>query len=416
MNPNSTLASGAVLVLATVASLSCTAGSASAATGPVPNPSFESGWRDGKLACWRLSAGPGRLTLTRNGHTGRAAYAEGQGRAGTQLKLVSDSTTACQIRVAQGRLYRLQFWLRSTAGARPIVYTRSATNGWRPWFTGDRLAAGPLRPYSVGLPAIPGGVTDISVGVGFDAASTVVLDDVALVARAGRTLLRSRFPAVNGLLTNDYAYWSATDPRSLGSQVWDVTSGSLFAHDGNGYTGVPDDRPADATSRSGTHSAIFRLTTRDRSFRNVSVQTRLKVRRLSSTRSTPRVDWDGVHLFLHYKSQYRLYYASIARRDGRVVIKKKCPGGPSNHGTYYELTDEQAGYPIAFGSWRSAGTTIRDNADGSVTITLTVDGRAAAEATDRGVGCAPITGGGAVGIRGDNAEFEFADYQVSALD
>ncbi|MFI5931843.1 hypothetical protein [Actinoplanes sp. NPDC051494] len=407
--------SGILVAVTALAALSGASGTASAASRSVPNPSFEGGWQNGKLACWGLSSGPGRLTLTRNGHTGRGAYAQGRGRAGNQLKLMSDPTPACQVPVTAGSRNQLQFWMRSTAGARPIVYAYSLLTGWTPWFSGSKLPAGPLQPYTVTVPTIPLGVTAVSVGVSFDATSTVVLDDVALAPQAGQVLFRANFPSLNGLFTNDYAYWTPSDPRSLLSPVWDMTSGSLFSLNGNGYTGVPDDRTADARSRASTHSAIFRLTTHDYSFKNVSVQTKVKVRRLSSTRSTPQVDWDGVHLFLHYKSQYQLYYASIARRDGKVVIKKKCPGGRSNNGTYYELTDERAGYPIAYGSWQSAGATIRDNANGSVSITLTVDGRAAAEATDTGVGCAPITGAGAVGIRGDNAEFEFTDFKVSTL-
>ncbi|MFI7547860.1 hypothetical protein [Actinoplanes sp. NPDC049599] len=405
----------ALLLLTMLASQAGGVMPASAATRGVPNPSFEGGWRAGKLACWSLSTRGGRLTLTRKSHSGLAAYAQGRGRAGPQSRLTSDQTTACRVGVKAGTRYSLEFWLRSTAGARPVVYAYSARKGWRPWFTGDQLAAAPLRKYSVTLPAISEGVTAVSVGVGFDAASTIVLDDVALVAQAGQRLFRPTFPTTNGLITNEYAYWSPNDPRSVGSKIWDMTSGSLFAYHGNGYSGVPDDRPTDPKSRAGTRSAIFRLTTHDSSFGDVSVQTKLKVRRLSSTRSTPRVSWDGVHLFLRYKSQYHLYYASAARRDGKVVIKKKCPGGRTNKGTYYELTAEKPGYPIMYGSWQTASATVRDNPDGSVAITLTVGGRLAAKATDRGVGCAPITGAGAIGIRGDNAEFEFTGLRVSSL-
>ncbi|GAA3345439.1 hypothetical protein GCM10020358_52520 [Amorphoplanes nipponensis] len=416
MRPTRTLASGAVLLLTTLASVAGTAGPASAAASAVPNSSFEGGWSGGKLACWDLSSKLGRLTLTRKSHHGLAAHAQGGGPAGTQLTLASDATTACRIGVSAGDRYRLRFWLRSTAGARPVVFAYAPGSGWRSWFTGERFAAASLRQYSVTLPAVPDGVTAVRVGVGFDAAGTVVLDDVTLTAGAGQVLFRPTFPDGDGLVTNDYAFWSPTDPRRAGSRVWDMTSGSLFAHDGNGYSGVPDDKPTDARSRTSTRSAIFRLTTHDFSFGDVSVRTTLKVRRLSSTRSTPAVEWDGVHLFLRYKSQYRLYYASVARRDGTVVIKKKCPGGRSNDGTYYELTREKPGYPIRFGTWQPVGATVSDNSDGSVELTVSIDGRLAAKATDRGVGCGPITGTGAVGIRADNAEFEFARYRVSSLD
>lgn len=403
-------------LLTTLAALSSAIEPASATSGSVANPAFEEGWRNGKIACWSLTGtGQKRLTVTRNSHSGQAAYAEGRGPAGTQLSLTGDRTPDCRVEVPEGASYRLRFWAGSTVGVRPIVYTYSAAQGWLPWFTGDELATGPLREFSVVLPPIPQGITAVSVGVTFDAAGRVVLDDVALVRQAAQPMFRSRFPAANGLITNEFAYWSPTDTHSQRSPVWDMTSGSLFSRRGNGYSGIPDDRTVDARSRTGTDSAVFRLTTHDYSFGDVAVQTRLNVLRLSSTSSTPRVDWDGVHIFLRYKSQYRLYYASVARRDGDVVIKKKCPGGPSNDGRYYPLTAEKPGYKLPLGSWQQVGATVRDNADGSVTIVLLHRGRVAVQTTDRGVGCAPITGTGAVGLRGDNAEFEFGDFQVSAL-
>jgi hypothetical protein len=410
------LASGTLLV-AILATLAGAAEPAAASTGAVPNPSFEDGWRDSKLACWGLSgSGSGRLTLTRNGHSRLAAYARGNGPTDAQLTLATDRTPACRTEVSPGSLLQLQFWLKSTAGARPVVSVWSAKSGWKNWYTGNKFAAAPLRRYSVTLPAIPLGITAVSVGVAFDATSTVILDDVALTPPTGQLLFAPRFPTVNGLITNEFAYWSPADPRHVDSPVWELTSGSLFAYNGGGYTGVPDDRSTDALSRSSTGSAIFRLTTRAHSFGNVSVQTKLKVRRLLTTRSTPRVDWDGTHLFLRYKSQYQLYYASVARRDSKVVIKKKCPGGSSNNGTYYPLTAEIPGHPIPFNAWQAVGATVRDNNDGSVTMVLYLDGKVAAKATDKGVGCAPLTGSGAVGIRGDNAEFQFNDYRVTALD
>ena len=404
-----------LVAAALLALLAVSTGSAEAATGTVSNPSFDEGWKDGKLACWHLSATkPSRLTVTRQAHSGYGAYAKGNREPGTRLYLATDRGPACRIEVSPGTAYLLKFWLRSTAGARPVVYAYSDARGWYPWFNATPIAAARLSEYSVQLPAIPAGVSAVSVGVGFDSASTVVLDDVALVSKGGQLLFQSTFPARDGLVTNEFAFWSPSDPRSLRSSVWDMTSGSLFALNGNGYSGVPDDRDMDALSQIGNRSAIFRLTTHDHSFGDVSVRMNINVHRLSSTRFTPRVDWDGVHIFLRYKTEYRLYYASVARRDGKVVIKKKCPGGDSNHGTYYELTDEAPGYPIPYGQWLRTGATVTDNSDGSVSIVLSRDGKAVVSATDRGVGCAPITGAGAIGVRGDNAEFEFGDLTVGA--
>jgi hypothetical protein len=42
---------------------------------------------------------------------------------------------------------------------------------------------------------------------------------------------------------------------------------------------------------------------------------------------------------LRYRSEQSLYYPSVNRRDGQVVVKKKCAGGPFNGGTYDTLAD-----------------------------------------------------------------------------
>jgi hypothetical protein len=88
-------------------------------------------------------------------------------------------------------------------------------------------------------------------------------------------------------------------------------------------------------------------------FGDVRVGFDLRNLRLTSSDRTPPEDWDGVHVWLHYQSELELYYASFDRRDGRIVVKKKCAGGSTNGGTYYELRPgEVPGYPIRFGRWK----------------------------------------------------------------
>src|ERR1043166_249924 len=52
---------------------------------------------------------------------------------------------------------------------------------------------------------------------------------------------------VRALVTNEYAYYNPTASGARSSQ-WVMTSGSLFARDGAGWSGVPDDRPPGRTS------------------------------------------------------------------------------------------------------------------------------------------------------------------------
>jgi hypothetical protein len=177
-------------------------------------------------------------------------------------------------------------------------------------------------------------------------------------------LLAEVFTRPDGLITNEHASWSPSDPAAVVSGTWRVTSGSLFADGNNAWTGVPDDRQPDAGSAHGTGSAVFRLVTRRTDLGDVQVSLRLRNLGLVSTARTPPAAWDGVHLFLRYQSQYQLYYASVNRRDATVLVKKKCPGGSENGGTYYLLGSPVGDQPIRFGAWQRLAASVRTNLDG----------------------------------------------------
>ncbi len=231
----------------------------------------------------------------------------------------------------------------------------------------------------------------------------------------GSELLRDDFTASDGLITNEYAYWNPSDPSAYRSPIWELTSGSLFAQNNQGWTGLPDTGEPNLTSSNNTNSAVFRLTTKRHDFGDVAVSCLLLNKGLSSTLDTPAVDWDGIHLWLRYQSQYHLYYASMNRRDNTVIIKKKTPGGPSNDGTYYELS-RSVPFTVPYNSWQRLKATVKNNKDGSVTIQLFNGNTLLVSATDDGtLGGPPITQPGAVGIRGDNANLKFDDFLVESL-
>jgi hypothetical protein len=229
------------------------------------------------------------------------------------------------------------------------------------------------------------------------------------------TLFADSFSLPNGLITNDYATYHASDPAAKASPSWIANSGSLFARNGSGWTGVPDTIVSNAGSTNGTGSAIFRLYTKRADFGDVSLRLRLFVEGLTSTTQTPAHTYDGVHLWLRYLDETRLYAVTIGRRDGIAVIKKKIPGGISNGGTYYNVSSE-ARVPIPFGTWRTVEASAQNNADGSVTLKLLVNGTLVAQGVDRNVGgAAPWRAAGRVGVRGDNCQFLFDDLTVSSL-
>lgn len=219
----------------------------------------------------------------------------------------------------------------------------------------------------------------------------------------------------NGILTNEYAHWNPTDPKAKVSAEWDMTSGSLFVKGGLGWTGVPDDKKVDILSATGNNSAVFRLTTKRKDFKDVSVKFKLINIGLNSTPTTPPVDWDGLHVFLRYQTEQSLYYASVNRRDGKSIIKKKVPGGPSNGGTYYDLTPSVS-HPWVVNAPQNVEASIKTLSDGSVLITLLSEGKEIVKAVDDGkIGGPPILLAGMTGIRGDNCQFTFKDFSVTAV-
>jgi hypothetical protein len=230
-----------------------------------------------------------------------------------------------------------------------------------------------------------------------------------------KLLFRDKFNRPDGLVTNEWAFGHPDDRDAVVSPDWYMTSGSLFTSGKAGWSGVPDRRAPDAVSANGTGSAVFRLVTHRRDFGNVAVSFSLRNDAVMSTASTPPVPWDGVHVFLRYQSSDRLYSASANRRDGTVVIKKKCPGGPSNGGSYYSLSTSSL-YAVPYGEWQQVVATVRNLTPVSVELRLEIGGRIVAAAVDDGLGCAPIRSAGAVGIRGDNANFRLDDFAVSQLD
>jgi hypothetical protein len=216
-------------------------------------------------------------------------------------------------------------------------------------------------------------------------------------------LFAPSFPG-RGLVTNEFAYFN---PDYAGAQLstdWTVTSGSLFARGGAGWTGVPDGKAPDAASQAGTDSAVFRLRSRLADFGDVSVSFDLKLLRLVTTARTPAQDYDGVHVWLHYQNPNALYYVSVSRRDGRIVVGKKVDGR-------YTKLSVRDGHPFTPSRWHHVETTIVDENDG-VTIRLLLNGKLVERVSDNGKGGQVITAPGQIGLRGDNAEFEFRHLTV----
>jgi len=227
-------------------------------------------------------------------------------------------------------------------------------------------------------------------------------------------LFQDQFEGADGLITNEYAYWNPNDPKAVLSPDWEMTSGSLFRKSNAAATGSVDSGIApNPLSTNATDSGIFRLTTKRKDFGDVKVGFSFVAEAMKTGATTPAVDWDGAHCFLRYISEQQLYYASFCRRDEKVVIKKKVPGGPSNGGTYYDIST-YVFKPFPLNELIRVEATVKNITEG-VQIALWLNGNKVLEAVDNGTkGGAPITQPGMVGIRGDNLQFSFDNFVVGA--
>lgn len=222
--------------------------------------------------------------------------------------------------------------------------------------------------------------------------------------------LREPFAGRDRLLTNERA---GRDRRAPRSSRWVVTSGPWFVRGGRGWTGVPDGDSPGCCSRRATGSAVFRVVTRRVQPADVEVAFTLRADRLVTTTRTPAQAYDGVHVFLRHRSERELYVASVGRRDGAIVVRKKLPGGPSNGGRYVDV-GTRALRPIPFGVDRRVAVRVRD-VPGGVGFRVLVDGVSVLAVTDPGAPGPLITGRGRVGVRGDNADFRVDDIVVRGL-
>jgi hypothetical protein len=242
----------------------------------------------------------------------------------------------------------------------------------------------------------------------------------ATPASASTTFVSDTFSRSDGLVTNAYAYSSATSRTAVHDGRWQMTSGSLLARSGTGWTGVPDAGAPGATSSPYNGSAVFRMRSHRTDIRDAAVDFRLRTDRFVSTSRTPAQQWDGVHVWLRYRSETDLYVVSVNRRNDTIQVKRKVPGGTTNGGTYVSLGDSEP-FPTPLGRWQSWSVSARNAADGSVVLEAKVDGRLVLRQVDSGVRlpdgrtAAPLRYSGRVGIRGDNTEFRLDDLAIRQL-
>ncbi len=227
--------------------------------------------------------------------------------------------------------------------------------------------------------------------------------------------------ALNGkdrVVTSEFAHWNPNSGCANTSPLWDMTSGSLFVKNAVGYSGKPSiDADVTCNADSATNSAVFRLTTKDHSFKNVNVSFDYFVIARGSAAAN---SYDGLHTWVGYQNSAALYAASIFRWDRMTVIKKKTPQSTagctevSEGGCYSDFVGAVANPRATEGTWHTASITFQVNQSGHTVITEMIDGQQLLQVVDDGSSGKPYASG-AVGVRGDNTEFYLKNFKVATL-
>ncbi len=271
-----------------------------------------------------------------------------------------------------------------------------------------------------------------------DAAEEQVATAESASLGTGTVLFSDTFAAPNNstydLITNEYATdnpgCAGDSPPCVTSSSWAVTSGTLFWKNGLGWSGVSDlcGGPVGEYSQGCNNSDIFRMNSKRTDYGNVRVELDLDI---SATRPhTTSTDWDGVHILIRRVDETSLYAVSVERRDGSLAIKRKCPGGTTNGGTYYTLASTPAGsYPYVLGKQHVAASATT-HSDGSVSLALyrgdtastasllltAKDSGRANTWVDKGVVhrvfCPALHTEASVGLRSDYMEFTIDNFRV----
>jgi hypothetical protein len=226
--------------------------------------------------------------------------------------------------------------------------------------------------------------------------------------------------------------------ETSGNQYWWVNSGAfLYVGNGTGKTIFGDldkgslwqKKYKDYNSKEtdgGLHPQnIFRLVTRSK-WKNYRQECYYKIGKYILSKAKERSESNGILLFNRYQDGDNLYYTGL-RVDGTAIIKKK------KKGKYYTMA-QKAFYPgvynkkknpnlLPIGKWIGVKSEVRDNPDGTVTVSVYIDKNRSGEwvlaltAIDNGksFGGAAIKDEGYAGIRTDFMDVEFDDYKIEEI-
>ena len=232
---------------------------------------------------------------------------------------------------------------------------------------------------------------------------------LALTADIGHErppLFRDTFDGRDRVITNHHAYYSPDYVDAHRSPKWEVQSGCALRDGNRLWTGVPTTNLPNKDCTNGTGSAVFRMWTKRSDFDDVAVS--FGLRNDGYTRDGQ--SWDGVKIFLRRQDGDNFYVAEVNRREGNVIIQRKCDG------RYALLDGERTGATSArVGEWEDVGGTVVSLSDGDVRLQVVRGGDVVLEAVDPSGSCGVLRRPGRIGIRGDRTEFYVDGVEVRGL-
>jgi len=253
----------------------------------------------------------------------------------------------------------------------------------------------PARPISVtrALPAVLVGAA-LALGLSAD------------IGHERPLLLRDNFDGRDRVITNHYAYHAPDAADAHRSRIWEVESGCALRSGNQLWTGVPTSNVPDRDCSNGTGSAVFRMWTKRTDFRDVAVSFGLRNNGYTSTGES----WDGVKIYLRRQDGDNFYTAEVNRREGNVIIQRKCDG---EYGLLSQVRTSAS--PARIGEWEDVAGTVVNLSDDAVRIQVVRSDGVALEAIDAQGSCDVLRRPGRIGIRGDRTDFHVDGVEVRGL-
>ena len=219
-------------------------------------------------------------------------------------------------------------------------------------------------------------------------------------------LFRDPFDGGDRVITNHYAYHSPDYVDAHRSPKWEVESGCALRDGNRLWTGELTTNLPNRDCTNGTGSAVFRMWTKRSDFDDVAVSFGVRNDGYTPTGES----WDGVKIYLRRQDGDNFYTAEVNRREGNVIVQRKCDG------RYALLGGVRSGAtPARLGEWEDVGATVINLSDDEVRVQVVRDGSVALEAIDPAGACDVLRTPGRIGIRGDRTAFYVDRMEVRGL-